>query len=344
MAQYQLGVPYPIPSCFNANDFLGPPEPNLTTDLDNDNLFPIDRVRFASRNPRSYEAIKPAFLLASLYITRYPQSFAMFISRKETNTDYVSYEDVQYRNPTEITSIIKSVIPYIDIGDSESDYAVAYLEEHNGHDLVAIDSKLVMLAMHRLTDPLVKFLALFMIAFLLCHELAHVLEFRIIREKKCLPSGDPFPSPPGITCGEVGVAWEMQFFGAALTPISAIDDDLNYIIGFAARSSAWNFGYMAVSNSWILQLFKKSFWSGDFDEKSVKIPFQPVLAVFPREGQSLKNEDKSDNEDDRKWSQSPTKRSRKSCTDVKIGKAPVKTRNHGHKGCGGKKFRTSTRS
>lgn len=272
-------IPTLIPLYFTRENFQYEFDSLKTNDIQNENLFPISKVRFCQKSPRSYNALIPAFLLASKFILEMPQTFTMVIARKATEEDYVTKDDIGPRDSSEIRKVIRSIIPNIDIDpdmfERSEEYAMTYLECSKGLDLLMLDSKLITAVLSPSISSVTKKLALFTIAFLLCHGLAHILEFRSIRKSKLMASGQPFPSPPGFTCMEVGSAWELRTFGAVLTPVCFIKDDLSTILGFAARSASWNNHYMAVSNECISQLLLQSFW--DTNPKSARIPFQPIM-------------------------------------------------------------------
>lgn len=200
-------VPQKTPLYFDESDFECLPESSFQSDLDNDDLFPFERIRFAQNRFKFYHVFKPAFMLASQFIFAKPQAFSMFISRKEPSDGLITDEDVLFTSSDDIITTIKTVIPYVDIGEGKDEMAVTYLDGDNGVDVVTIDSKLITLAFHSRTAPDIKFVSFFMIACLLCHQIAHMLEYRIIRRQQLTPSGEQLClTPPGITCTEAGIA------------------------------------------------------------------------------------------------------------------------------------------
>lgn len=125
-----------------------------------------------------------------------------------------------------------------------------------------------------------KYVSWVKLALFLCHQMAHVLEFRIVRKKSLQTSGAAFATPPFMTCREAGVAWEVKTLGGTIMPVCATDYDFSSQIGLALRSAAWNFNYMAIPNKWIRAVFSEEHWNTDPDP--LHIPFKPVLALEPQ--------------------------------------------------------------
>lgn len=119
--------------------------------------------------------------------------------------------------------------------------------------------------------------ALAYIAILLCHELAHVLEFRFIRKGSFREDGEPFETPPGLTCTEAGISWEKNTFGGSISPVSP-GSDLMSIIGLSIQSSKWRYLHMPLSYAWINGLFNENFWAGG-DSPRLIVPYNPHLAL-----------------------------------------------------------------
>ncbi len=254
------------------------------TDLKNENLFPISKVRFASKSPSVYSKLEPALLLASRMILEMPQTFSMVIERKQSKHDYIEEDDIVPRDSQAIRSIVRSFAPEIDIDPEMSarsvEYAMTYLEPSKPHDLVLLDYNLIRAVRDIGASHRRRTVVLFTTAVLLCHEMAHILEFRSIRKGELAPSGEPYQSPPGITCTEVGAARETRMFGGVIRPICEIEGDLSTIIGLAARSQSWNGHAMAIKNDWIVQLFFESFWVSE--PQTLRVPYQPILSTSPR--------------------------------------------------------------
>lgn len=313
-------VPATIPLYFTLDNFQYDFDSFSMVDLQNENLFPISKIRFSQKSSRPYKALEPAFLLASKFILELPQTFAMVIARRAAKENYVTEDDILPRDSDEIQKVIRSIIPDVDIdpdmSERSEEYAMTYLESSKGKDLLTLDSHLITAVLNPANSLMSKRLALFTIAFLLCHELAHILEFRCIRQSRFTASGQPHPSPPGLTCMEVGSAWEIRTFGAVLTPVCFKKGDLSSILGCVARSSSWNYHYMAVPNEWVSRLFQQSFWNTN--PKSAQIPFQSIIAIFPEYGQNLDDEFS----DDPSLSGSPRKKRRGEKGEVLSGSPP----------------------
>ena len=268
------------------------------TDLTNENLFPISKVRFAEKSPGLYDELKPAFLLASRMILYIPQSYAMVIKRIEREIlkgDYVGEDDIVQRDAEDIINIIRSFIPHIDIDPDMSarseEYAMTYLDPSQEHDLVVLDAKLIKAITDPCTTRCRKTAALFTIALLVCHEIAHILEFRSVQKGVLDPSGKPFESPPGLTCADAGSAWEYNVFNGVISPICYTEGDLSTILGLSARSQFWNGNFMAISNQWISELFLETFW---ISTNSLRPPYQPILSVSARCGPSSLDDEESE--------------------------------------------------
>lgn len=126
-------------------------------------------------------------------------------------------------------------------------------------DLVTIDYTLIKLVIDKETGTKRTTVALAYIAILLCHELAHVLEFRSIRKAQLGDDGEAFETPPGITGTEAGTSWETRVFGGSISPVS-IGSDLRYITGLSIQSFRWRYLNMAMHFEWISRLFDENFW------------------------------------------------------------------------------------
>lgn len=107
--------------------------------------------------------------------------------------------------------------------------------------------------------------------------MAHILEFRILRKKGLQASGAAFLTPPGVTCREAGVAWEVRALGGTITPVCAADYDFFTQIGLALRSAAWNLYHMAIPNKWIRAVLLKEHWNTQPDP--LHIPFNSVPSL-----------------------------------------------------------------
>lgn len=151
------------------------------------------------------------------------------------------------------------------------------LEPNEDRDVVLLDFKLLRNCKAEWVPIFQKYVSWVTLALLLCHEMAHVLEFRIVRKKSLQPSGEAFLTPPGVTCREAGVAWEVRALGGTITPVCATDYDFSSQIGLALRSAAWNFYHMVIPNKWIRAVFWEEHWNTE--PNPLRIPFNPVLAL-----------------------------------------------------------------
>ena len=340
-------TPMDIPLSFSINAFDYESSVPTGTDLKNENLFPATKLRFAANSPLMYGKLEPALLLASRMLLGMPQTFSMFIERKKSESGYVEEEDIVPRDSDYIRGVIRSFIPDIDIDPDMSkrseEYAMTYLQPIGSHDLLLLDYSLV----EAIRDPWLadrrKTAALFFMAVLICHEMAHILEFRSIRGGQLGTSGEAYQSAPGITCTEVGAAWERKMFGGVIRPVCYNEEYLSTILGLSARSSSWNDNVMAVKNDWVSRLFFESFWVSE--PKTLRIPYQPVLSISTR--CTLSDLDKEDEETLSPPSplQSPTKKRRGERREVRVGMPPkrskkpiaLSSRLYERRTCGGKK-------
>jgi hypothetical protein len=308
-----------LPDLFEIEDFDFDTSSLLATDIDGENLFPQATIRFAKK-ARTFQAIQPALLLASRIILHFPQNFAMFIARRSNISDYVTREDIVPTSSEAIISIIRSVIPDIDVDSDMSKrtekYAMTYLQPSQSKDLIMLDARLIVAVMSPSFTPLCKTMALFVLAVCICHNIAHVLEFRCIRGGKLNDDQEPFQTPPGITCMEAGSAWEEKTFGGVISPVTFNKNDLATTIGCCSRSASWNFNYMVVSVDFVSRLLTKPFW--DNNPVNLTIPFTPKLASF----NGIKFDSDKIDSDDESPPPYPTKRRRGFSGDVQVGSPP----------------------
>ena len=90
---------------------------------------------------------------------------------------------------------------------------MTFLHPSQSFDLVVLDANLFRAARDPYTKPVHKTASLFIIAVLICHEIAHILEFCCIRKRGLLPSREPFGTPPEDTCAKAGISWEQRTLG-----------------------------------------------------------------------------------------------------------------------------------
>lgn len=131
-----------------------------------------------------------------------PQSFNVFIARR-AHQGTVEEEDRIELGPAELINIIRCHIPDLDfdpdIAQRGEECGMTHLLPNEPRDLVTIDYTLIKLVINKETGTKRTTVALAYIAILLCHELAHVLEFRSIRKAQLGDDGEAFETPPGIT-------------------------------------------------------------------------------------------------------------------------------------------------
>ena len=79
----------------------------------------------------------------------------------------------------------------LNMSERSTEMARTLLRSEKDSDLVLINCSLFRAAKDPYTKSAHKTVALFMIAVLLCHEYAHILEYRCVQNEKLLPSGEP---------------------------------------------------------------------------------------------------------------------------------------------------------
>ncbi len=252
---------------------------NVLPNLTNENLFDKKKCRFSGKGGY-YEAIEPALRLASRIILSYPTYYAPFITRSE-NCDFVRDEDVPIAPTDRLLGLIRPVIPFIDMDEGmyerRDEWAMTSLEPNEDRDVVPLDFKLLRNRKAEWVPIFQKYVSWVTLALMLCHEMAHLLEFRIVRKKSWQAYGAAFLTPPGVTCREAGVAWEVRALGGTITPVCATDYDFSSQIGLALRSAALNSYHMAIPNKWIRAVFSEEHWNTEPDP--LHIPFNPVLVL-----------------------------------------------------------------
>ncbi|EGC47131.1 conserved hypothetical protein [Histoplasma capsulatum var. duboisii H88] len=254
--------------------------------LEIENLFPraifpmlLKKTRVADT---AYTLIEPALLLASRIIIQRWESFRIFVRRQHRNPTegWLDSDGELELSKDEVISWVKNVIPNIDF-DPEMEpnsrpFAETSLRPDAASDLIVLDYNLIRLLRNPGHRDSQKLVGLFFLAVLLCHELAHILEFRCIHGGKLRPDGEPFETPPGITCREAGTGWETRAFGGRIHPVCEEENDLFKIRGICIHSSAWNFEMMKVNESWIRRLFSEEHWIVDTH------PLRPPIDVYVR--------------------------------------------------------------
>lgn len=308
--------------------------------LQNENLFPPERVMF-SNHQSVYAQIMPSLLLASRIILDEPQSFNVFIARR-AHQGTVKEEDVIPLGPDELINIIRSHIPDLDfdpdMAQRGEEYGMTYLRPNEPRDLMTIDYDLIKSVIDMETGAKRTTAALTYIAILLCHELAHVLEFRSIRNGQFCDDGEAFETPPGITGTEAGTSWENRVFGGSISPVS-IGCDLAYITGLSIQSFRWRYLHMAMDFEWISRLFDENFWTERVSPR-LFVPYNSELALTSL---FLCDEDEGESPEPRTL----TKRRRGGDVRVGLRRSPKKSANLPNKAkvgpifrrtCGGKRL------
>lgn len=152
-----------------------------------------------SRKNTLYSALMPSFLLASTrIIISKAQTFNLFIARK-CHQGFVKHEDIIHLEPEKLISKIRDYIPNVDLDPEmaarDEEHGMTELMPNEERDLLLIDYALIKAVLDKESGKR-RTTALAYIAILPCHELANVLEFRIIRKGSFREDGEPFEPPP----------------------------------------------------------------------------------------------------------------------------------------------------
>jgi hypothetical protein len=181
-------IPKPANIYFNIEDFDYNMDSLQAIDLGGENLFPRSKVKISRKSVGLYQAIEPALLLASQIILQFPQTYAMMIARRTSKEDYVTKEDITFTTSDDTRHMIRSMNPDLnidpDMSERSEEYAMTYLHSSQESDLVRLNSKLLTVVLSSSASILSKRMTLFSIAFLMCHQLVHILEFTSIRKNQ----------------------------------------------------------------------------------------------------------------------------------------------------------------
>ena len=251
-----------------------------------ENLFPRARFQMLRKDTpvanNVYTLIEPALLLSSRIIIQCWESLRIFVRRQPhiPAEGWLDSDGELELSKDEVIGEVKNVLPDIDFDpdmkQNSCSFAQTTLRPNAASDSIVIDYNLIRLLRDHGSRDSQRLAALFFLAVLLCHELAHVLEFRCVREGRLRPDGEPFETPPGITCREAGTGWETRAFGGRIYPVCKAENSLLQIRGICVNSSAWNFEMMKVNESWIRRLFSEEHWIMDTH------PLRPPIDVYVR--------------------------------------------------------------
>lgn len=149
---------------------------NILTDV---NLFDKEKCRFSGKD-EFYEAIEPALRLASRIILSYQIQYSPFITRSE-NFDCVYKKDVPVASTDTLLNFIRPVIPFIDMDEGmyerRDEWAMTSLEPIEDRDVVLLYFKLLRNYKAKWVTIFQKYISWAILALLLCHEMAQILEF-----------------------------------------------------------------------------------------------------------------------------------------------------------------------
>ncbi|KAL4784395.1 hypothetical protein BJX76DRAFT_221182 [Aspergillus varians] len=268
-----------------------PPQNNTNfkvCDLRNENLFPINKFLMfrsgSSAAVRAYAMIEPALLLISRVIMQRSSSFSIFVRRRDAGQEDVfldSDAELEVSNQETIDNI-KWHIPDVefdpDMASNSPSFAQTILHPKSTSDLITLDYDFIRLLKAPTAHDTQRLAALFFLAILLGHEMAHVLEFRCVHAGQLRNDQEPFKTPPGITCREAGTAWELRAFGGRIYPVCQPQNSIANMCGLCIRSSSWDFGMMKVNEDWIRCLFTESYWRENSQRQGH--PLRPPIDIF----------------------------------------------------------------
>lgn len=238
--------------------------------LQNDNFFAESKFPMFHNHPSGhygYHLIEPALRLISRIILDQWDSYSVLVKRRQAgDSDTFLNEDTRVSlTKDQVIENIKGSIPNIEFDPrmdaNSSDFATTILCPENLRDVVVLDYTLIRLLKHLMICDNQKLAGLLFTAILIGHELAHVLEFRNIRQGRLQVNGEPFETPPGITCREAGTMWETRVFHGQVNPVCDMENSLITIRGLSIRSAAWNYEVMKVNDDWIRSIFSESHWN-----------------------------------------------------------------------------------
>lgn len=193
---------------------------------------------------------------------------------------FIEEEDIIALKPDILVSKIRPYISDIDLDPDMSsrydEHGIPCLRPNEERDMIVLDYALIKAVLDKESGKR-RTTALAYIAILICHEMAHVLEFRFIRKGSRRDDGKAFETPPGITCAQVGTSWERITFGGSISPVSP-GSDLMSIIGLSIQSSWWRYLHMSITYSWINGLFDETFWVGQASFR-LSVLYNPELAL-----------------------------------------------------------------
>lgn len=114
-----------------------------------------------------------------------------------------------------MVSKFRNYLPDIDLDPDMSgggeEYGMTLLRPTEEKDLIVVDYALIKAVLDKESGKR-RTIALAYIAILICHNMAHVLEFRFIKNGYFRDDGKAFETPPGLTCTEAGTSWERNTF------------------------------------------------------------------------------------------------------------------------------------
>lgn len=202
--------------------------PSGFCDLQSENLFPKSKFpMFRGKDTavvrNAYGSIQPALLLVSRIISQFWEFFAVFVRRQRLGSlnEFFDANVEMALSKDETIGYIKNFIPGIefnpDMHSNCSVFAETVLYPKAISDRISVDYNIVRLLRSPTSSHSQKLAGLVFLAVSLGHGLAHVLEFRSIQSCQLRSDGEPFNTPPGVTCHEAGTAWETHAFGGQFT-------------------------------------------------------------------------------------------------------------------------------
>lgn len=100
------------------------------------------------------------------------------------------------------------------------------LEPNNDGDVILVNFKLLRNCKIEWVPIFEKYILWIILVLVLCHEMVHILEFKIVRKKRFHASETPFLILPGMTYREVEIASKVRALGDTIKLVCSTIYDL----------------------------------------------------------------------------------------------------------------------
>lgn len=255
--------------------------------LDNSNYFPIESFAgLADDDKKSkdvYKVLEPGLLLASRMIKESWQSYAVFVEQPENvkideKTDGPRATSL---SKEKVLSTIQEFLPTVVFSRDLEGVSKAKLWLTNERDEIVLNAELLKLLARNSKDIASnrRVAVLAAVALFLCHELAHILEFR------CGKKGENGDLSTVAASQEAGIVWEIQTLGGRLYALSEKENDMSATLrGLGLKSASWSYDIMRLGDDYIKKLFQESHW---VDTKAALRPPTDIFASSALFGEAM---------------------------------------------------------